>query len=157
MVKMLAQIRYFLEQEEEQYSLYAYSNHYKYLLKDYQHKMQTFGEEEKEYQAIQQEMRRRVQEEKENNCKENFGEGWGEMEYASVKSDREKYLCELLMHWREHMARIVDCPARRLLSFHQIATIAVNRPNSILEMQDILDHQGSALDLAPKLLELLSL
>jgi hypothetical protein len=36
------------------------------------------------------------------------------------------------------MARIIDCPPRELLTFHQIAVIADEKPTSILEVQDIL-------------------
>ena len=74
-----------------------------------------------------------------------------------VVGERERVLCELMMNWREHVGRIVDEPAWKVIGFGDIVKIAVNRPASIMEVQEILGYNSNSLDLASKILELLSL
>lgn len=55
------------------------------------------------------------------------------------------------------MAKLADLPSRKILSFQQIVAIAVDRPTSILEVQQILDNSAENLELVPKILEILAL
>ena len=157
MIQLLAQIRYFLEQQEgQEYSLYTFSNHYELLLKEYQHKISTFAEEEKEYAGHCESEREKWLDDKENNCSQNnrdkgsCGEPYGQQ--CVVQTDREKFMCQLLMNWREHMAKMLDYPASKMLSFQEIVTISVNRPTSLLELQGMLDLAFTSSDIASKIL-----
>ena len=69
-----------------------------------------------------------------------------------MRTAREKFMCELLMNWREHMAKMLDYPARKMLSFQEIVTISVNRPTSLLELQGMLDLAFTSSDIASKIL-----
>jgi len=61
-------------------------------------------------------------------------------------------MCELIMHWREHVAKMVDEPSWKVIGYPQIVKIAVERPASLMEVQDILGHTSNSLDLASKIL-----
>ena len=66
---------------------------------------------------------------------ENYREEWENIEELKVTTGREKMLCELLMNWREHVAKIVDEPTWNVISFPQLVSIAVKKPASIMEVQ----------------------
>lgn len=71
--------------------------------------------------------------------KENLGanvslqEEW-EDEVVRVEGERECRVAQILLEWREHMAKIMDVPPQHILSFEHVVRIANIRPSSVLEL-----------------------
>ena len=77
-----------------------------------------------------------------NEGKENMGnnreeEEWDE-EGVRLKGERECRVAQMVLDWREHMARIMDVPPSQLLSYHHVAKIAATRPTSVLELEALI-------------------
>ena len=83
---------------------------------------------------MKNQLRRRYQEDKENNYRNNDKNMQEEM-WEGIRSQADRYLCDLLIGWREHYARIVNKPPQKLITFEQVVQISLTRPTSLLELQ----------------------